>query len=125
VALSDASAILASPFSIIERTVESDDIDAILKVANEKEVGVIIAGLPVSMDGVARNQAEKVQTFVEKLRSATSIPVEYRDERLTTVTAIQLKREATGKRAKPKTRFDAMAAAVILQSYLNEKTTTN
>jgi putative Holliday junction resolvase len=123
--MSDASAILASPLTIIERVEDSKDIAAILKLAGERGAERIIAGLPLSMDGTARSQAEKVQRFVEKLRHETNIPIEYRDERFTTVTAIQLKREAAGKRFKPRIRVDAMAAAVILQSYLDEKLPEN
>ena len=93
------------------------DIEAILKLAKERDAGKIIAGLPLSTDGTVRSQAEKVQSFVEKLRQHTAIPIEYRDERYTTVTAIQYKKEAAGKKFNPRTRYDAMAAAIILQSY--------
>ncbi len=119
-ALSDSDGILASPVSIIERT-EMNEIDAILKVVQEREVERIIVGLPRLMNGDIGSQAEKVQSFVETLRSYTNIPIETRDERLTTVTAVRLKQETSSRKKNRKIRYDAMAAAVILQDYLEEQ----
>ena len=121
VAMSDPTGILASPLSIIERTSDGQAVDAILKVVNEWGVERIIVGLPRSMDGHIGPQAEKVQVFTEMLRQRTAVPIEYRDERLTTVTAMRLKQEASTRRLDRKTRYDAMAAAIILQEYLDEK----
>ena len=120
-ALSDSGGVLASPLTIIKRTAESEDIEAILKVAKESEIERIIVGLPRLMNGDVGPQAQKVQTFVEALRSYTDIPIEFRDERLTTVTAVRLKQETSSKKKNRKIRYDAMAAAVILQDYLEEK----
>ncbi len=74
------------------------------------------------MDGSLGTQAEKVKSFAEKLRQASPVPLEYRDERLTTVAAKRLMREAkTRKSANHKNvEYDAAAAAIILQSFLNE-----
>ncbi len=121
VALSDPTGILASPATIIERVTDDGAIDAILKIADEKDVSLMLAGLPMAMDGGIGQQAVKVQDFVERLGAKTSVPVEYRDERLTTVEAVRLRREGGGKKPNRKTRYDAMAAAVILQEYLDEK----
>jgi len=68
------------------------------------------------MDGSIGKQAEKVEAFVRKLSSHTEIPVEFRDERLSTVSAKRLMRAVNTK----KTRDDAIAAAIILQGYLEE-----
>lgn len=121
VALSDPTGILASPLIIIERITDAQAVDAILKIVMERGAERIIVGLPRSMDGHIGHQAAKVQAFTELLRQRTAIPIEYRDERLTTVTAIRLKQEASTRRLDRKTRYDAMAAAVILQEYLDEK----
>ncbi len=75
-------------------------------------------GLPRAMDGHIGPQAEKVTAFTEALRQQLEVPLEYRDERLTTVSARRMMREANSKR----TRDDAIAAAVILQAYLDETT---
>ena len=122
-ALSDSNGILASPLTIIERTSELEDVEAILKIAREREVGCIIIGLPRLMNGDIGLQAQKVQTFADILRSHTSIPMEFRDERLTTVTAVRMKQETSSKKKNKKIRYDAMAAAIILQDYLEEKAT--
>jgi putative Holliday junction resolvase len=123
VAMSDPIGILASPLCIIERTSDEQAVDVILKIVTERVVERIIVGLPRSMDGHIGPQAEKVQVFTEMLRQRTAVPIEYRDERLTTVTAMRLKREASTRRLDRKTRYDAMAAAIILQEYLDEKPT--
>ncbi len=120
-ALSDPGGILASPLTIIERSTETVDIEAILKIAREREVERIIVGLPRLMNGDIGPQAKKVQTFTEALHFQTDIPIEFRDERLTTVTAVKLKGETGRKKKNRKIHYDAMAAAVILQDYLEEK----
>ncbi|MFC2041389.1 Holliday junction resolvase RuvX [Chloroflexota bacterium] len=120
VALSDVLGILASPFNIIERKGEEEDIGAIIDIVNQHQVKHIIAGLPRSMDGSLGTQAEKVEAFIQKLRSRTEVPVEFRDERLTTVSAKRLMQAANSKKTRVKARDDAVAAAIILQAYLDE-----
>ena len=120
-ALSDPGGILASPLTIIEHTTETGDIEAILKIAKEREAERIIVGLPRLMNGDIGPQAQKVQVFAEAIRANTQIPIEYRDERLTTVTAQRLHQESGTKKRNRVIRYDAMAAAVILQDYLEEQ----
>jgi putative Holliday junction resolvase len=122
-ALSDSGGILASPLIIIEHTTDYGDIETILQIAKEREAEHIIVGLPRLMNGDIGPQAQKVQTFTEAIRACTQIPIEYRDERLTTVTAQRLHQESGFKkknRNNHNIRYDAMAAAVILQDYLEE-----
>jgi len=125
VAMSDLTGILASPLSIIERDSDEQAVDAILEIVTERGVERVIVGLPRAMDGHIGHQAEKVQAFTGLLRQRTAVPVEYRDERLTTVAAMRLKREASTRRLDRKIRYDAMAAAIILQEYLDEKPATD
>jgi putative Holliday junction resolvase len=73
------------------------------------------------MNGDIGPQAQKVQVFTEVMRSHTQIPIEYRDERLTTVEAQRLHQESGSKKKNRNIRYDAMAAAVILQDYLEEQ----
>jgi putative Holliday junction resolvase len=120
VALSDPGGILASPLTIIERTEDSKAIKAIADIINKEQVEQVVVGLPLSLDGSLSGQAEKVKDFADKLAENIKVPLEYRDERLTTVTAQRLKRASGGKKGRGKTRDDAEAAAVILQSYLEE-----
>ena len=119
-ALSDPQGILASPFTIIECRDERQDIEAIISIINQHQVSQIVVGLPRSMDGSIGKQAEKVKAFVQKLCSHTEVPVEFRDERLTTVSAQRLMRTTKSKKARGKFRDDAVAAALILQGYLDE-----
>ena len=121
VALSDPEGILASPFTIINRQDDSLDIKAITDIISQQQVGQIVVGLPRSLDGSLGKQAERVKEFTQKLCSHTQVPVEHRDERLTTVMAERLKRAAGSKKSRKKARHDAQAAAIILQGYLDER----
>jgi putative Holliday junction resolvase len=118
VAMSDPQGILASPLTIISRTNEKSDISAILALVDQNQVGVVVVGLPLSMNGSIGPQAVKVQDFTRQLSQHARVPVEFRDERLTTVDA---RRIIKMNRKSRKTKDDAMAAALILQSYLDEK----
>jgi len=118
VAMSDPQGILASPLTIIERTDEPADISAILAIIEQNEVGMVIAGLPLSLRGDIGPQAAKVSDFIRELSKHTKVPVELRDERLTTVSARRLMRTLGKPR---KARDDAVAAALILQEYLDER----
>jgi putative Holliday junction resolvase len=71
------------------------------------------------MDGSLGRQADKVEAFTQKLRRQVEIPVEFRDERLTTVSARRMMRASQTKKGKKK-RDDAIAAAIILQGFLDE-----
>ena len=120
VALSDPQGILASPFAIINCRDETTDIKAITDIISQHQVEQIIVGLPRSMDGSLGKQAEKVTAFTRKLCHHTDIPVEFRDERLTTVSAKRLMQATKSKKSRRKARDDAIAAALILQGYLDE-----
>lgn len=89
-----------------------------MEIAREKDVARIIIGLPYNMNGSLGPQAEKVQAFAAVLGRHTNIPIEFRDERLSTWEA-QEKIRSTRKTGR-KTRYDAAAAALILQGYLDE-----
>lgn len=116
-AMSDPQGILASPLTIIDRTDESSDISAIIDIIEQNQVGVVVVGLPLSMNGAIGSQAEKVRDFAQELSKHTKVPIEYRDERLTTVSAQRLLRMSRKGR---RLRDDALAAALILQGYLDE-----
>lgn len=120
VALSDPEGILATPFTIINRGDDTADVAAILDIVNQQQVRQIIVGLPRSMDGSIGRQAEKVKSFAQKLCTCTEIPVGFRDERLTTVSAKRLMQSVGKKKSRKRAGDDAMAAALILQGYLDE-----
>jgi len=122
VALSDPQGVLASPLTIITRQNETADIEAIINIISQHQVERVVVGLPRSMDGSLGNQAEKVKAFVQKLSSQTKVSVEFRDERLTTVSAQRLMQAASAKKTRKGAKHDdAIAAALILQGYLDER----
>ena len=121
VALSDPGGILASPLTIVSRQDDKAEIEAILEIVSQNQIAKIIVGLPLSMNGRVGKQAERVKNFTRELCNHTDIPVEFRDERLSTVSARRMIREGKNRRAGKKPRYDAAAAAVILQGYLDER----
>jgi len=121
VALSDPQGVLASPLAIITRQNETADIEAVINIISQHQVERVVVGLPRSMDGSLGNQAEKVKAFVQKLSSQTKVSVEFRDERLSTVLARRLMQAAHAKKPGKKAQDDAIAAAIILQGYLDEE----
>ena len=111
--------VLASPLTIIERTGGDEDIRAVLDIVHRSEVGRIVVGLPLSMDGSQGEQVDKVRAFEVELRRNTSVPVEFWDERLTTIAAKRMVR-LVRKKTERGIRYDAMAATLILQGYLDK-----
>ena len=120
-ALSDPEGILASPFTIINCQDDIADVEAITDIISQQQVKQVIVGLPRSMDGSLGKQAEKVKAFTQKLCSHTEVPVEFRDERLTTVSAKRLMRAINTPKTGREAKYDAIAAALILQGYLDEE----
>jgi len=122
VAISDALGILASPLLVFEHSNDQTDITTILDLVSKNGVEGIIVGIPRSLNGTMGPQAEKVRAFTEKLIEKSPVPIQYRDERYSTVSAKNLFEESNRKKSSKAKRpeYDAMAAAVILQSFLNE-----
>jgi putative Holliday junction resolvase len=120
VALSDSAGTVASPYETVERSGDiALDHRRLLALADEAEVEVLVVGLPLALDGRVGPAAENVLAEVDRLRDATDLPVETYDERLTTVTATRVLRES-GVTGKAQRRvIDKVAAAVILQAWLD------
>jgi putative Holliday junction resolvase len=91
-----------------------------MELVHKHEVTRVIVGMPLGSDGTIGRQAARVHDFVNRLARVTDIPVEFRDERLSTVSAAAYLREAGGKKHRRGVRDDAAAAAVVLQRYLDE-----
>ena len=117
--------ILSSPLTIIERRDEQQAISAILDIIEKNEVGMIIAGLPLAPDGGIGQQAAKVKAFVDALARRTQVPIEFRDESGTTAEARRIMLTSRSKKKRQTSRDDAIAAAVLLQAYLEEKRTVD
>ena len=120
IALSDSDLTVATPLDVVERSgnVEKDHI-AILKITDEWEVQKIIVGLPVSLDGTLGPSAQSVMDEIKMLRGVTDIPIETHDERFTTVTAEQILLQQNVKRDRKKRVIDKVAAAIILQGWID------
>ncbi len=120
VALSDPTGTIASPHSVIDRK-SMDVADAVRAVCIENEVDRIVVGLPTSLSGGEGPAAKAAREVGRLAAEATGLPVEFHDERFTTVTAEAALLEGGVRRAKRRDIRDKVAAAVILQSYLDRK----
>jgi putative Holliday junction resolvase len=112
---------VAIPIAVIKRTEEQVDLERIEALTRDYETELIVIGLPRSMDGSIGAQAELVLEFAKSLSDYIDIPIDMCDERLTTVIADRLMQESGAKRKQRKENIDAMAAAVILQAYIDGK----
>ena len=119
VAISDSLGILASPLATIRRRSEERDMRAVLDLADEREAGGIVVGMPLSLSGERGPQARRVERFRDALAARTRLPVAEHDERYSTAEAERLLRETGADPSKDRARLDAAAAAVILQAYLD------
>jgi putative Holliday junction resolvase len=123
-ALSDASGTLASPFDVVTRSGDRGrDHGAILDAAREHDVDRIVVGLPASLSGASGPAARDAQAEIDELRRAVppGIAVEAFDERFTTVIAERSLVEAGVRREARRRVVDKVAAAVMLQSYLEAR----
>lgn len=120
VAVSDELEISANPISVIRRTQNlKKDIGEIRRIVEEYEVELIVAGMPLMLDGTVGIQAQKVEEFVDALRRRIRIPIVVSDERLSTAEVERMLIASDQSRAKRREVIDKLAAAVILQSYLD------
>lgn len=117
-AVSDPLGITAQGLPTIERTNIQDDLQKILNVVREKEVGEIVVGLPKNMNNSLGEKAQAVLNFVALLKKDINIPINVIDERLSTVRANRAMLEGDLSRKKRKDRVDMIAAQLILQDYL-------
>ena len=118
IAVSDEMRIIAAPHSVYTRVGYSPDVKYLRGLYDDVGADLIVCGLPRNMDGSVGFQAEKVRAFAEKLAEA-GMPVEFQDERLSTVSAHQALIEGGMRREERKGTVDKVAAAVILQAYLD------
>jgi putative Holliday junction resolvase len=121
VALSDPLKKTAQPFGVIERKDLTSVAAQVKGMIDKFDVDKIIIGLPVKMDGTLGLQGQAVKNFAGELRSLLMVSVETWDERLTTKEARRLLREAEVAVKKRRGVTDKVAAALILQSYLNSQ----
>lgn len=110
---------MAVPLTIIEHTHRAADIARILSLAETERATAIVVGLPLSMSGDDSEQTRLTRKFAADLEASTKLPLIWQDERLSSA-SVRLERPPTKPtRRTPKPRVDDLAAAVILQSYID------
>ncbi len=122
VALSDALRITAQALTTVRRTNQRDDLLALRKLVQENEVTTLVVGLPLHMNGSEGDSAAAARKLGDALGEDTQLPVIYWDERLSTTEAQRVLLEGNVSRKKRKEVIDQVAAALILQGWLDSQT---
>jgi len=121
VALSDGLGLTAQPLATIARHGGVRDLQAIAEVVARNDAGLVVLGLPLDPEGNEGAAARSARAFAERLRAALPVPVELIDESFSTVEAEEVLLAADLSRARRKQVIDRLAAAVILQRWLDQK----
>jgi putative Holliday junction resolvase len=123
IALSDELGMIAQPLEFVPAEPFADFLNRLREIIRDKQVEQIVIGMPRNMDDSYGPAALKVQDFVAALRKAVAIPILTLDERLTSAQANRLLIEGNVRRDQRKKKVDKMAAAILLQSYLDSLAT--
>jgi len=122
-AICDRAETIASPLTVIEG--QKELLKKIAEVVETERVEAVVLGLPLNMTGSESAQTRLVFKFAEQLKDYLHIPVHFQDERLSSFSAEEKLASAQYTRKKTKKRLDAVAAAEILQSFLEQHTHRN
>ena len=118
-ALSDEGEVIASPRDVVQG--EDEVFAAIETFVREEGVGMIVLGLPLNMDGSVGPRVKLGEAFADRLSQRFGLPIEFWDERLTTLQAEEALRASGLSARKRKERVDKVAAQILLQSFLNAR----
>lgn len=121
IAVSDALQITAQPITTLRRRSLDKDLRALAELITEHEIDSVVVGLPLRLSGESGPAAEGAMRFAKKMRDSLGLPVVTWDERLTTVQAERALLEADVSRRQRKQVINQIAAAIILQSYLDSR----
>jgi len=121
IAISDELQMIAQPMEYIPAEPFADFLVRLKQILQEKQVELILVGMPRNMNGSYGPEALKVQDFVATLNRALTVPIKTWDERLTSAQANRYLIEGNVRRDKRKEKVDKMAAAILLQSFLDSK----
>ena len=119
VAVSDELKVIAQPLEFIPAEPFAEFLARLKEILREKEVELILIGMPRNMNGSYGPAALKVQEFVAALRDAVTVPIQTWDERLTSAQAQRFLIQGRVRREKRREKVDKTAAAILLQSYLD------
>lgn len=117
----DGTGLIATGLMTIERKSFAQVLDILRQIIAERQVQILVVGLPYSMDGSLGAQARQVQKFAQSVSNALALPLEYVDERLTSYQAEQWMYEQGISPAHNKGLIDRKAAALILQQWLDQR----
>lgn len=117
----DGTGLIATGLVTIERASFAQDIAQLQQLVTERQVQVLVVGLPYSMNGELGSQARQVQKLARRIGVALELPIEYVDERLTSFQAEQLLQAENISPSRHKALIDRKAAALILQQWLDER----
>ena len=121
IAVSDELKMIAQPLEFVAAAPFAGFLARLEELIRDKEVELILVGMPRNMDGSYGPAALKVQDFVAALKEAVSVPIKVWDERLTSAQANRVLIQGHVRRDKRKEKVDKMAAAILLQSYLDSR----
>lgn len=121
IATSDIMEIIASAYETYRRKNLSEDVKYVANLVAGLDVGEIVIGLPLKLDGSEGQSVEMAKSFGEELSKLVTVPIVYQDERLSTVSAERILIESGMRREKRKDKIDSVAATIILQTYLDKK----
>ena len=117
----DGLGMMATGITTIWRSSFQNDMAQLAEIINDRQVEILVIGLPYTMDGNIGSQAKQVQKFARRVATVIELPIEYVDERLTSYAAEQMMIEAKISVCRNKATIDRIAAAVILQQWLDER----
>ncbi len=123
-ALSDVSRIIATPYKTIERGKFSKDAAMLIAIVKEHEVGALVLGYPVNMDGSEGPRCQSIRQFARNLAEKTDMPMLLADERMSTMAVTRTMLDADLSRARRAELVDKMAASYILQGTLDTLSST-
>ncbi|MBM3875688.1 MAG: Holliday junction resolvase RuvX [Verrucomicrobia bacterium] len=123
IAVSDELGMIALPLDYIPAEPADACVEKLRGLIAEKTVTQLIVGMPRNMNGTYGPQAEKVRAFVAMLKGALQLPIRTWDERLTSAQANRVMLESGVRRERRKEKVDSMAAAILLQSFLDCQST--
>jgi len=121
-ALSDPTGSFASPFAVIETRGRANDLVRLREIVGDNDVRQVVIGMPTTLRGESGLAAQQAEEFARELAEQLDVPVSTWDERMTTVVAERALIAAGERRETRREKRDKVAAAVMLQSYLDAKT---
>ena len=117
----DGTGLIATGITTIKRTSFQQDIAQLQTIVKERQAQLLVVGLPYSMNGSIGFQGREIQRYAQRLSQTLELPVEYVDERLTSVQAEEMLKAANISPSQNKDLIDRKAAALILQQWLDER----